>query len=282
MQDDQPGEAVKDGPGRARGRQMRTDGAATCNAPSSSSDDAWRALVERSRLSPGLWDGSRDLAEVVVRNEYAVQLGGSCGAVAIQTLRDPRMETGVRPSHPPFSRARRARPHDPRGSVAPQGSVWEGGEALARWLCASREHEHEEEGFSPRIAAIGSSLELGAGTGLCSIALGKLGVPAVVATDGDPLACAQIALNAERNGVGGPGGAVHAQRVLWGEREPLQAACAHFAQLGVRGPELVIAADCVYGRSCDELEAVLSLPWYKRQSLLGSTAVDQILNRPVA
>ena len=34
--------------------------------------------------------------------------------------------------------------------------------------------------------------------------------------------------------------------------------------------------------SCDELEAVLSLPWYKRQSLLGSTAVDQILNRPVA
>ena len=106
---------------------------------------------------------------------------------------------------------------------------------------------------APRLSAISSLLELGAGTGLCAVTAAMLGAEHVVATDGDPISCSQCALNAERNGVGR---AVVASRLLWGERASLNEALrTSFADR--RGPEMIIAADVVYGRCRDELEGTL-------------------------
>ena len=108
--------------------------------------------------------------------------------VRIECVRSSRMETG--------------------------GSVWEGGEALARWMA------QHDGGASGAAAALGvpplascSVLELGAGTGLCSVVAAVLGASDVLATDGDPIACAQCAANGRRNGV-----RLRVQRLLWGER----------------------------------------------------------------
>jgi predicted nicotinamide N-methyase len=68
--------------------------------------------------------------------------------------------------------------------------AWAGGQALARYVLDN-----------PLLVAGRAVLDLGAGSGLASIAAMKAGAQAVLATDVDAYALAAIALNAQANGV---------------------------------------------------------------------------------
>jgi len=68
--------------------------------------------------------------------------------------------------------------------------AWAGGQALARYVL-----DHPELVANKRV------LDLGAGSGLVAIAVGRGGASAVMASDVDPLALATISLNAALNGV---------------------------------------------------------------------------------
>ena len=74
----------------------------------------------------------------------------------------------------------------------------------------------------------------------------------VVATDGDPRACELCVANADRNGVGE---AVRARRLIWSERKMVRDTLSLFA-VG-RGPQMLIAADVVYGQCQYELEGTV-------------------------
>ena len=71
--------------------------------------------------------------------------------------------------------------------------VWGASEELADWCCRERRPQQ-------LLASFSSAVELGAGCGLVSIALAKLGLH-VVSTDGDTCATKLIQRNASRNGV---------------------------------------------------------------------------------
>jgi predicted nicotinamide N-methyase len=68
--------------------------------------------------------------------------------------------------------------------------AWSGGQALARWLI-----DNPDEVAGRRV------LDIGAGSGLTSIAAMMAGARAATANDTDPLACAAATLNAALNGV---------------------------------------------------------------------------------
>ena len=69
--------------------------------------------------------------------------------------------------------------------------AWAGGQALARYLLDN-----------PRVVAGCRVLDLGAGSGLTSVAAMKAGAASTLAADIDRYALVAIALNAEANGVG--------------------------------------------------------------------------------
>ena len=290
--------AVKDRPGRRTTRTAAADAAATTAAAIAAAATAdvaaeeernrqWAFLVAWAKGTEGFADGlASDPNETAsIRGEATLAVPGLPRPLLVHTHKHSQMETG--------------------------GFVWEGGECLVRWLCsrdaatttasagAGGAAAGGNGGGVPPMASIGSVLELGAGTGVCSVAAAMLGAHAphagmpanmrVVATDGDPHACAQCVANARRNGVDG---VVRTQRLLWGERATLQQTLALFddgdgvidsgggsangggggggggggaegrggggaGMGGGGGPELVIAADVVYGRCLDELDGTL-------------------------
>lgn len=68
--------------------------------------------------------------------------------------------------------------------------AWPGGQGLARWLLDN-----------PEAIAGKKVLDVGAGTGISSIATMMAGARHVIANDTDPLACAAACLNAKLNGI---------------------------------------------------------------------------------
>ena len=132
------------------------------------------------------------------------------------------------------------------------GIVRGASEELARW-CGSHGRD--------RVAGFSSALELGAGVGLLSVALAKLGIPRVVATDGEPQLCKLIAKNASRNGV--RRSQLSARRFLWGDKAALEEVLRDVASSGGRSSrcaELVLASDVLYSTDAshfDLLEATL-------------------------
>ena len=129
--------------------------------------------------------------------------------------------------------------------------VWDAGEELAGWLCSER----ATAALGVPCASVDSALELGAGVGLVAVALGLLGVPRVVTTDGDAALCEIASANAARNGVSER---VRAARLQWGCIDDIDAAVA---ALGGRCSSLVVAADVLYDvytpQSADALEHTL-------------------------
>ena len=71
-------------------------------------------------------------------------------------------------------------------------AAWPGGQALARYVL-----DH------PELVAGRSVLDLGAGSGLVSVAAVRAGATAVLASDVDPFALTAVAVNAERNDADG-------------------------------------------------------------------------------
>ncbi len=118
--------------------------------------------------------------------------------------------------------------------------VWDASIALAQWFA--------REG-SWLVPSQSSALELGAGVGLVSIALAKLGVPRVLATDANPQALELCQKNAARNAVGD---SIHVFQYRWGEAIDRllleERAC----------PPVLVMADVLYwsdeGYTADSLE----------------------------
>jgi ribosomal protein L11 methylase PrmA len=79
------------------------------------------------------------------------------------------------------------------GSLHTGGTCWAAGDELAKWVLGA--------GGKSMLASASTAIELGSGAGLVSIALARLGVKKVVATDGDELTCLLCAENARHNGV---------------------------------------------------------------------------------
>ena len=122
--------------------------------------------------------------------------------------------------------------------------VWSGGEMLARWLCRQ-----------PWVSSLTSALELGAGTGIVSIALAMCGVPDVLATDWSEASNALCLANAQRNGV-----ALSTCRYAWGS--PIHPLLQALPDGLVRGacPSLLVLSDCLYewdSAVADRLEQTL-------------------------
>ncbi|RBY87876.1 methyltransferase [Blastococcus sp. TF02A-30] len=102
-------------------------------------------------------------------------------------------------------------------------AAWPGGQALARFAL-----DH------PEVVAGRSVLDLGAGSGLVSVAALMSGASRVVASDVDPFGLAAVPLNAELNGVGG----IQVVGDLLGETPP--------------AVDVVLAGDVCYDRTMTE------------------------------
>ena len=79
---------------------------------------------------------------------------------------------------------------EPRGEPPYWAFAWPGGQALARYIL---DHHH--------LVAGKSVLDVGAGSGIASIAAMRAGAGRCLANDVDPLSAAVVSLNAEGNGV---------------------------------------------------------------------------------
>ena len=123
--------------------------------------------------------------------------------------------------------------HGQSGSYKLGGVTWEAGEHLANWLCSPG-----AESIGQPWSSVDSALELGAGVGLVSLTLGRLGVSTVVATDGEASLCEDA--NAARNGIDAQ---VRGMRLQWGDDDDLEAV---LAALGGKCASLVVAADVLY------------------------------------
>ena len=125
------------------------------------------------------------------------------------------------------------------------GMMRQASEELASWCCRE----------SSWVSSYSSAIELGAGVGLVSIALAKLGVGRTVATDGDSRLVRLIQMNAARNGVRPP--QLVATKYRW-EDEPDELLSA----AGERGKcsPLILASDVLYSSDAahfDRLERAL-------------------------
>ena len=132
------------------------------------------------------------------------------------------------------------------------GIVWDAAEDLARWMCST---EAEATVRRPW-ASFDSALELGAGIGLVAVMLGLLGLPNVLATDGDASLCELASANAARNGLAEQ---VRGTQLRWGCDGDLDAT---LQGLGGRCSPLVVAAEVLYAQentphSADALEQTL-------------------------
>lgn len=114
--------------------------------------------------------------------------------------------------------------------------TWEASLALSEFILQSH---------GSLLDGVKTVLELGAGTGLCSLICAKLGVPNVRATDGDENVVASLKVNAEANGVGEQ---VTTDVLWWGSEDaPVR-----------NDVDLLIGADVVRGPSPSSL-GVLSI-----------------------
>tara|TARA_B110001452_G_scaffold266889_1_gene274961 strand:- start:182 stop:931 length:750 start_codon:yes stop_codon:yes gene_type:complete len=107
------------------------------------------------------------------------------------------------------------------------GVVWPAARALCRW----------QAGVADELAGA-RVLELGAGTGACGLFAAGLGASHVSLTDGGPPGVVALAeANIERNRpLFAAGATASAERLLWGEGQPLPAEPLDF----------VLASDCTY------------------------------------
>ena len=148
--------------------------------------------------------------------------------------------------------------HRARGG-GPGGVVWPCGESLAKWLAAQRgacgaDGELDEEVHSAlSTQSVASALELGSGTGIVGLALSRLGVSSVVATDGDPASVALCAENAQLAGL-----PVTSCHLPWGgDEQQLEQVLEQVGRSG-RCAEWIIGGDVVYeAHSSRELEVTL-------------------------
>eukprot|EP00966_Prymnesium_polylepis_P197613 4579337-Prymnesium_polylepis.1 len=136
----------------------------------------------------------------------------------------------------------------------PGGTVWPCGEALVQWIGAQRAGTHANLVSEVASAPIGSILELGAGTGVVSIALSLLGAPHVTATDGDPQSCELCEANAVQSGAR----SVATCPLVWGSAQHLEDALAHSHEGSGRCASWIVCADVVYNmQSTASLELTL-------------------------
>lgn len=77
----------------------------------------------------------------------------------------------------------------------------QGTTGLRTWEAALALSEYILQSQGSLLNGVETVLELGAGTGLCALLCAKLGVPRVIATDGDENVVASLKANAEANGV---------------------------------------------------------------------------------
>ena len=137
--------------------------------------------------------------------------------------------------------------HKARGG-GPGGVVWPCGESLAQWLSS------QQNGSPFNAKTVSSVLELGCGTGVVGLTLAQLGVPRVVATDGDMHTCALCEANAKAAGL-----PVTACRLQWGPNVPQQIEdTLARVDRGGRCAEWIVGGDVVYNtHSMRELEVTL-------------------------
>ena len=161
--------------------------------------------------------------------------------------------------------------HDLLGVPGTGGTVWPAGAAVATWLAQHLRGDGGDDSARDSVAAaadgrvtdddfealrlplpsfdlrhVRCAMELGSGTGLLAIALCKLGVPLVVATDGDPKACELARRNAEANDVMPT--QMHVAELRWGEEGEASGELSHAlaccdGRSGCHAPDLVVAAD---------------------------------------
>mmetsp|Transcript_9377 Transcript_9377/g.21756 ORF Transcript_9377/g.21756 Transcript_9377/m.21756 type:complete len:300 (-) Transcript_9377:95-994(-) len=125
------------------------------------------------------------------------------------------------------------------------GMVRQASEELATWICR----------HASMLSSFDSAIELGAGVGLVSIVLAKLGVSRVIATDGNARLARLIQKNAARNGI--EASQLQAVTFRW-EHEP-DALLASVGRAGLCSP-LVLASDVLYSSDdshFDPLEGAL-------------------------
>lgn len=128
-----------------------------------------------------------------------------------------------------------------QGSDRSGGVVWGAAEDLACW-CA-----RELRACRP-FAPMESAIELGAGVGLLSCALAKLGFRRVVATDGQ-VALADLAhTNASLNAVEDR---VRTVQLEWGNAAHVEETLRAVGNAG-RCSDLIVASDCLYGHGAKD------------------------------
>lgn len=167
--------------------------------------------------------------------------------------------------------------HKARGG-GPGGTIWPCGESLAHWLAAQCNGSHadldEEVHRALSSGSVKSVLELGCGTGVVGLTLSQLGVPQVVATDGDPASVLLCESNAEQAGLSSR---VTCCQLAWGEaaddmpqlKEALARCCGGSAS-GTRCAQWIVGGDVVYhAQSSLELEVTIrELVWRGGCSLI--------------
>lgn len=143
--------------------------------------------------------------------------------------------------------------------------VWGAGAHLARWLCSAEAHEFVRVGAA--------AVELGAGPGLVSLVLARLGMRPV-ATDADDAALALCAANAAANGLD-----VHVRALAWGDAEAAAQLLAAFDAATSTTPArlLVVGSDVLYDRASFDglVDTIVALA--RGHHVRGGAAVDVLL-----
>jgi hypothetical protein len=166
--------------------------------------------------------------------------------------------------------------------------IWPAAELLASWIGAQRESAAAASaaaGTSPPqlstassepllLRGVSSAIELGAGTGLVSMALALGGVARVVATDGDATACALCSASSDANGVGAQ---VRVLPLPWGavgEQSGALQEALHACGAGGRCADLIVAADVLYAHTerHGEVELPVRAAWLEHtlRGLIGA------------
>ena len=112
-------------------------------------------------------------------------------------------------------------------------AIWEGGDRLCQFLVEY-----------PYLVKSKNVLELGSGTGLCSIASHLLGAKRVVATDGDYDALQNLKTNVRMNAASDDG--VHVCQLIWGQNNG-----EFLRKFGYQ--DVILASDCLYMEKCVKL-----------------------------
>jgi len=124
-----------------------------------------------------------------------------------------------------------------------------------QWLAAQRAGTHAR--LIPEVASVPlphTVLELGAGTGVVSIALSLLGAPSVTATDGDPASCELCEANARHNAAP----TVETCQLVWGSSQQLDQTLTRSREGSGCCAHWIVCADVLYNHeSMAKLELTL-------------------------